>query len=62
MLATELLENRVVLGFDVQPEFGVIVCEFVLGEFPAEDVPEVAPFSAVFTHFRKVVMYKLVAV
>jgi len=50
------------MGFDEQPEFGVIVSEFVLGEFPAEDVPEMAPFSAGFTHFRKVVMYQLVAV
>jgi hypothetical protein len=62
MLATEPLEQFVVVRFDEQPVFPVVISEFVLGEFPADEVAEMAPFSAIFTHFRKVVMYKLVAV
>ena len=61
MLATEPLEQFVVVGFDEQPEFGVIVCDFVLGELPADEVPKMVPFSAIFPHFRKVVEYKFVA-
>lgn len=62
MLATEPLEQCVVVRFDIQPEIPVVISEFVLGEFPTDEVAEVAAFSAVFTHFRKVVENKFVAV